>query len=581
MPHRLWIDPLPKEISLKKLLDEASASEKENITIPAGVIDDPENQTQYLFQADLTNCKNYLIVGSSQTGKTTFLETLLYGTLCRYSPEDVSFYILDYSGGLLKTFDHVKHCGGAWGEGEETGAEKFFKMLSEIVKQRKESFQEAEVSSFEAYRQIRKIPLILVVIDNISGLSTWKGGQDIYYELNTLIRDGNSVGVRFLVTAASYEDIMYKVRRELGTRFVLDAKNRYEYGDILGIRCRFEPDGVAGRGMIREGERPLECQIARYTSGGTEQKRIRELKEEIGRINEKYREYEPARRILEISETENYEEFCRNIPLNRIPLGYSMTDIRKISMPLKQLYCMAVYMGNSRDVPVLMENYLSAAAREQMQLFIVKKKGDSVFNQEPIQKWTEDHQEQITFFDSTAEGAEQLIWKIYELIGERKLIRNEFCEKNDLPKEQNSDVMKKCFGYMRERTYPVMTIFESFRDFCTEIAQDAENVLENIFINGRGYNYYFMGCYYPDDSAALRSNKLHAVFNRDGFTLLYGGQFHRQGLANLSMEYRNITKKSSRPGSCIMQYHEEIYPLFTPCGAEDKCIDPDDEEIIS
>ncbi|MFQ7789173.1 MAG: hypothetical protein ACLRIP_14640 [Blautia massiliensis (ex Durand et al. 2017)] len=54
--------------------------------------------------------------------------------------------------------------------------------------------------------------------------------------------------------------------------------------------------------------------------------------------------------------------------------------------------------------------------------------------------------------------------------------------------------MKKCFHYMTERTCLVMTVFESFRDFCTVIAQDAKDVLENIFINGRGYNYYFMGC---------------------------------------------------------------------------------------
>ena len=581
LPHRLWTDPLPKEISLKKLLDEAPISEKETITIPAGIIDDPENQTQYLFQVDLTNCRNYLITGSSQTGKTTFLQTLLYGTLYRYSPEEVCFYILDYSGGLLKIFDHVKHCGGAWNEGEEEGTEKFFEMLSDIIKQRKESFQKEDVSSFEAYRQIRKIPLILVVIDNISGLSTWKGGQNIYYELNTLISDGNSVGVRFLVTAASYEDVMYKVRRELGTRFVLDAKNRYEYGDILGVRCRFEPDEVPGRGMLRDGERPLECQIARYTFEGTEQQRIQELKEKISRIDEKYREYEPARRIPEISETETYEGFCRNISLNRIPLGYSMTDIQKISIPLKQLYCMAVYMGNSQDIPVLMKNYLSAAVRESMQLFIVKRKENSIFDKDLLKKWTDEQQESITFFESTAEGAEQLIWKIYELIGERKLVRNEFCEKNNLS-AQSSDIMKKCFHYMTERTCPVMTVFESFRDFCTVIAQDAKDVLENIFINGRGYNYYFMCCYYPDDGAALRSDKLHTAFTRDGFTLLYGGQFHRQGLVSLSMEYRNITKTSSRPGSCIMQYHGEVYPLFTPCGTTDKkCEDPDDEEIIS
>ncbi|MFQ7789171.1 MAG: hypothetical protein ACLRIP_14630 [Blautia massiliensis (ex Durand et al. 2017)] len=50
-------------------------------------------------------------------------------------------------------------------------------MLSDIIKQRKESFQKEDVSSFEAYRQIRKIPLILVVIDNISGLSHGKADR--------------------------------------------------------------------------------------------------------------------------------------------------------------------------------------------------------------------------------------------------------------------------------------------------------------------------------------------------------------------------------------------------------------------
>ncbi|MFQ7765060.1 MAG: hypothetical protein ACLRH0_11890 [Blautia wexlerae] len=58
----------------------------------------------------------------------------------------------------------------------------------------------------------------------------------------------------------------------------------------------------------------MECQIARYTFEGTEQQRIQELKEKISRIDEKYREYEPARRIPEISETETYEGILRIFP---------------------------------------------------------------------------------------------------------------------------------------------------------------------------------------------------------------------------------------------------------------------------
>lgn len=581
LPHKLWIPPLLEEISVQKLLKEAPSTEEGEIIVPAGQIDDPENQNQYLFQADLLNCRNYLVTGSSQTGKTTFLQTVLYGVLQKYTPEDVQFYVLDYSGGILKIFDHVKHCGGAWGEGEEGAATKLFELLTEIIKQRKAIFQKEEVNSFEAYCQIRKLPLILVVIDNIAGLSTWKKGKDLYYELDTLIRDGNSVGMRFLATAPGYDDVMYKVRKEFGTRFVLKAKNRFEYGDILGVKCRFEPADMPGRGMLREDDRALECQIARYTVDGTEQQRIQCLKEEIQQLNERYKDFAPARRIRQISETESFEEFCVGIDPGRLPLGYSMADIKKISMPLKQLYCMSVYMGNMKHVSALMKSYLCAVKKEKMQLFLVKKRGNSIFDQEPLNQYLNTDPDSITYFESTKEGCEQLGMKIYELICQRKEIRNEFCEQSGLSRT-GANTMQQCFHYMQERTAPVMTVFESFRDFCTNIAPDMRAVMEKIFTDGRGYNYYFMGCYYPDDAASLRSDSLHTAFNKDGFALLYGGQFHRQGLVSLPLDYRNVTKASQKAGSCILQYHEEIYPIWTPCGTvEKRCDDPDDEPIIS
>ena len=64
--------------------------------------------------------------------------------------------------------------------------------------------------------------------------------------------------------------------------------------------------------------------------------------------------------------------------------------------------------------------------------------------------------------------------------------------------------------------------------------------------------------------------------------MLHGGQFHRQGLVSLPMEYRNITKPSSRISACVMQYHGELYPLSMPCTVvEDRNMNPDDADIIS
>ena len=46
-----------------------------------------------------------------------------------------------------------------------------------------------------------KIPMIFVVIDNVIGLRAWEKGDAIYYKLNQIMRDGNYVGIKFVITA--------------------------------------------------------------------------------------------------------------------------------------------------------------------------------------------------------------------------------------------------------------------------------------------------------------------------------------------------------------------------------------------
>ena len=576
--RKLWMNPLPPDISVQELTAKMALTDTVSTVI--GMVDDPENQKQYPYVFDFQKCKNFLVIGGNQSGKTTLLQTMLYTLINTYTPEDVNYYILDYSSKLFRVFDNIPYCGGVWGEGEEQQVENFFRLLKEIIQERKAAFLEAEVNSFEAYREIEKIPLILVVIDNMTGLSSWKGGQAIYYDLNLLIREANSVGIKFLVSAGNLDDILYKIKKELETRFVLDAKNRFEYGDILGVRCRYEPPKMPGRGLMREEDRPLECQIARFSSDGTEQKRMQRLKEEVKRIGQKHSSAKQAKRIRQISETERYEEFCEDVPLNRIPLGYSMPEMKKISMPLKQLYCMSLYFGNTSGISLVLGNYLYAAQRDGMHVIVMKRSRSSVFDTHRLQEKIRDNPN-ITLLQSTAEDCTKLWKELYKLIQERKEVRNEYCEANDLPRT-GSETMKQCFGYMQSKTYPLLVIFESFRDFCDSTDDMAVSVMEKIFCDGKGYNYYFLGCYYPDDASVLSVKSLHTAFQAEGFALLYGGQFHRQGLISLPMEYRNVTKPSKTNGACLMQYRGERYPLQMPCGSEeDITADPDEADIIS
>ena len=108
---------------------------------------------------------------------------------------------------MLSVFNHTPFCGGVWGEGDEKEAEKLFQMLEEIISERKTLFFKAAANSFEAYLEVEKIPMIFVVIDNVIGLRAREKGDAIYYKLNQIMRDGNYVGIKFVITAASEDDI--------------------------------------------------------------------------------------------------------------------------------------------------------------------------------------------------------------------------------------------------------------------------------------------------------------------------------------------------------------------------------------
>ena len=581
VPRKIWLDPLPNVIKAQNFCRLNSDEIKESVSIIAKIamIDDTENQTQFPLILDFQKSQNLMIVGTAKTGKTTVVETLLYSLMENYAPEDVNFYILDYAGKMLSVFDHNPYCGGVWGEGDEKEVEKLFKMLDDIISERKELFLKATANSFEAYLEVEKIPLIFVVIENAVGLRAWEEGDSIYYRLNQIMRDGNYVGIKFVITASKEDDIFYSIRQELDLRLVLSAKNRFEYGDILGLRATIEPARTPGRGMCKYNDRALEMQIARYTVDGSERNRIQSLKEYIINQGNGYSQSKPARKIQVVNETETYDSFCADIPLGRIPLGYSVTDAKKVSIPLKQLQCMTLYFGNPAGVLPVVTNYVSAAVRESMH-FIIFKGNNSAFDTETMRILFERSASEVTTFTCTSEDSDRFVKLMIEEINYRKEFRNQYCEANGFSTE-GKDTMKLCISYIREKTYPLMVFFEDFAEFCKNASETCHQVMKQIMDNGIGYNYYFVACYYPNTDSDLYNDSIHTSFNPDHFVLLYGGQFDKQDLVSLPYSYNGVNKPSKQYNNCLMQYHGSLYPVMTPCGDLNKRTgDPDDEEII-
>ena len=578
-PRKLWLDPLASVIPAQGFCKLENESSRRFMPIQSkiGLCDDAENQLQFPYVLDFHKSQNLMIIGNTKSGKTTFIESLLFSLIENYTPEQVNYYILDYAGKILSVFDDTPYCGGVWGEGDEKEVVKLFQMLEEIIAERKAMFLKASANSFEAFLEVETIPMIFVIIDNISGLKSWEEGSSVYHRLNMIMRNGNYVGIKFVITAVSVDDILYSIKNELDLRIVLSAKNKYEYGDILGLRSSIQPSRNPGRGLCKHGDRPFETQIVRYTVEGNEQYRIQSLKDWISSRSRGCLKTTFARKLKIVDETESYETFCSDIPLRRIPLGYSVADAKKISIPLKQLLCISLYFGNQAGIKPIISNYLFAAVREKMHFLIVKGK-NSIFDTKDVGKIFEDAQSTVSFLSCTPDDSDRFKDLMIEEIFYRKKYRNEFCEVNGL-KSDSEDTMMLCRGYIHDNTYPLLVIFEDFSDFCNNATDPCKRAMCQIMENGIGYNYYFLACYYPE--SVILNDTIQMSFNPDQFVLLYGGRYNKQILVHLPYSYSNIERPLKKYNTCLMQYHGEIYTLITPCGDIFKhSDDPDDAEII-
>ena len=73
------------------------------------MVDDPMHQRQVPLCHDFWKQGNLLVYGMTLSGKTTFLKSLLISMCCTYSPAQVQFYLMEFTGfGLrsLETFPH-------------------------------------------------------------------------------------------------------------------------------------------------------------------------------------------------------------------------------------------------------------------------------------------------------------------------------------------------------------------------------------------------------------------------------------------------------------------------------------------
>ena len=274
--------PALKDKILTDELDYASKNVT-GISVPLGVFDDPEQQQQGAVELDVSK-DNVYIVGSAQMGKTIMLQTLVYGLIKKYTPQQVNIYLVDCGSMVLKIFEESVHVGGVILSNEEEKCKNLFKMLSGMVIQRKKILSSKGVGNYAAYLEAgyADMPVAVVVIDNMAAFKEYFPDQN--EDINMLAREAQGVGISFIVTAATSNSLNYRTQANFGKKFVLNCNDTNEYSAMFG-HCKVTPKENAGRGLCVREKRILEYQVAMFGKSDKEAERSQELKEFIAERN--------------------------------------------------------------------------------------------------------------------------------------------------------------------------------------------------------------------------------------------------------------------------------------------------------
>lgn len=273
----LWLPELPEKIVVKELRGQAQTE----VEIVLGLCDDPENQRQFPFLYQPLLQGHLAVCGGPGSGKTTFLQTVLWQLCNEYQPWQVQVLIISMGQEGLLSFLNMPGCLGVLKEKRDE--EVFLYHLEKLVKKRRE--QLAGISCYQ-YNQCGsdRLPYVFLVIDNYGSLGKeLDEGQEEF--ILKLASEGISLGIYLILSATSINEIGSRIFEKIKVTAALELSDRYQYGDVLRQHYLpvFPEENKKGRGLCKADGNVLEFQGALAVGEMEDYKRI-DLIKQAGRL---------------------------------------------------------------------------------------------------------------------------------------------------------------------------------------------------------------------------------------------------------------------------------------------------------
>jgi S-DNA-T family DNA segregation ATPase FtsK/SpoIIIE len=197
-----------------------------------------------------------LIAGTTGSGKSELLRTLVVSLAARSSPDHVTMILVDYKGG--STFDacaRLPHTVGVVTDLDDGLARRMLVSLDAEVRRRERLLRAAGADDLAAYRRAvaEPLPRLVVIIDEFASLA--KELPDFLGALVSIAQRGRSLGIHLvLATQRPAGVVTDDIRANTNLRIALRLQDRTDAHDVVGdaLPARFPP-ATAGRAALRLG----------------------------------------------------------------------------------------------------------------------------------------------------------------------------------------------------------------------------------------------------------------------------------------------------------------------------------------
>lgn len=207
-----------------------------------------------LFDLDVHG-PHVLVAGTTGSGKSALLETLVLALADRHAPDDLHIALIDFKGGAgLRACMALPHVAGVLTDLDPHLARRALAALADELAERKRSLAGAGYASFHAWEAAGDAPpRLLVVADEYQELVAHY--REFLPDLTRLAAQGRSLGLHLvLATQRPAGAVTPEIRANIGSTIALRVSSEAESRDLVGSADAAEiPRSLPGRAILAVG----------------------------------------------------------------------------------------------------------------------------------------------------------------------------------------------------------------------------------------------------------------------------------------------------------------------------------------